>query len=304
MAVAVFHFNEQHPALPDSYHRAVKYGWIGVTVFFVVSGFCIAASRSKDAVIPFWAKRLIRIYPAYWASLLVVLVVVGFRLVVSGVNDVTLLPRGAGAWVLTFLALSKPASAVPAINWVYWSLTYELAFYLAMGLIFHERRRWLVVVFSAVTFAFSEWGYPFDQWGLFGLGVACFLWTERSYRLAAALAVICLAHVFVALSPTEMAVALGTGGMILFPPALQNAIGGAFKRVGKFSYSLYLVHVPIGCYLIPGLFGLKWDHPLGLGLVKDAGLLSVCLLISFLFYWAVEKPTHQFARRFMVKPSP
>jgi peptidoglycan/LPS O-acetylase OafA/YrhL len=299
VAVAMFHFNEQGPALFDSYHRAMKHGWLGVTVFFVLSGFCIAACRGKDAIVPFWAKRLLRIYPAYWASLLVVLAVVGFRIMVSGVNDLTALPRGAGAWAFTFLALSKPASTVLPINWVYWSLAYELAFYLVMGAVFQSRRAWLIIVFSAAALVLSRWGYPFDQWGLFGLGVACFLWTERRYRSAALLAVICLIEIPIALSLTEMAVSLSAALLILFPPTLSFfGIGELFRRTGKFSYSLYLTHVPIGCFLISSLLGSRLDASLGLKIVRDLILLFGCLLFSLLFYRAVEKPTHAFARKF------
>jgi len=64
-------FNVQHsfyPVLP------LTIGWIGVAIFFVVSGFCIhlshEKSREKDFGI-FFIRRFFRIYPPYLAALLI-----------------------------------------------------------------------------------------------------------------------------------------------------------------------------------------------------------------------------------------
>ena len=49
-------------------------GWIGVDLFFVLSGFLIGrqALRSRDGIGRFWFKRATRILPAYWVCLAVV----------------------------------------------------------------------------------------------------------------------------------------------------------------------------------------------------------------------------------------
>src|SRR5206468_1989679 len=116
--------------------------------FFVVSGFCVAAARIKNATIPFWYRRLMRIYPPYWMSSLLVLAIIAFRLATVHVNDVIAVPRDVGAWLYTALALTTPASKVSAVNWVYWSLAYELAFYAILGLCFSARSMWLLVALS------------------------------------------------------------------------------------------------------------------------------------------------------------
>jgi peptidoglycan/LPS O-acetylase OafA/YrhL len=49
-------------------------GWIGVDLFFVLSGFLIGrqALRSRDGIRTFWFKRATRILPAYWVCLAVI----------------------------------------------------------------------------------------------------------------------------------------------------------------------------------------------------------------------------------------
>ena len=66
-------FVEQLPRV----HQFLKAGFLGVPMFFVVSGYCIAASadgcvRKRESTGGFLRRRFLRIYPPFWASLLVV----------------------------------------------------------------------------------------------------------------------------------------------------------------------------------------------------------------------------------------
>ncbi len=52
-------------------------GWIGVGLFFVLSGFLIGRQAWRgDSLARFWFKRVTRILPAYWACLAVVAIVI------------------------------------------------------------------------------------------------------------------------------------------------------------------------------------------------------------------------------------
>jgi len=302
LAVALFHFNEPFPSLSDGYHRVVKWGWLGVSVFFVVSGFCIAAARQKDDAISFWWRRLLRIFPSYWASVCVVLGAVALRVVTSGTNDVTVLPKDFVGWFYTLAALTKPASNIASVNWAYWSLGYELAFYLVLGALVLRRSGWALIPFSLLTFFVRS--YPFDQWGLFGLGVACYYFTSKQYWVAAILGAICLAQNFMQLS-WPVAVTGGLVGLlILFPPAvMHHSFFQPLRQVGLFSYSLYLIHVPIGCYLLLHYLPFKLDRGLGPSLLQDLLLLTGCVFAAYLFYRFAEKPTHDLARRIRRRPT-
>ena len=123
-------------------------------LFFVISGYCIATIASKETRVgAFLAGRFTRVYFPYWASLAVVLGTVAIRYLWTGTNDVTPLPRDSWSWLATLILVTHPASSVPTINWVYWSLTYEVAFYLIVALGLAFRCPTLVVASTTVLAA-------------------------------------------------------------------------------------------------------------------------------------------------------
>lgn len=64
--VVFFYFNETVPFIDNYYRTIVKFGWLGVPVFFVISGYCIllTANTSKNGF-DFLIRRLFRIFPSY-----------------------------------------------------------------------------------------------------------------------------------------------------------------------------------------------------------------------------------------------
>jgi len=101
------------------------FGWVGVEIFFVISGFVIANSASKASPTEFLLGRVLRLYPAVWiaatASFLV-LVLFGSgkasEFILPYIHAMTLVPKGVtGQW----------------LDGVYWTLAAEMAFY---GLVF------------------------------------------------------------------------------------------------------------------------------------------------------------------------
>jgi peptidoglycan/LPS O-acetylase OafA/YrhL len=101
------------------------FGWVGVEIFFVISGFVIANSASKSSPTEFLLGRALRLYPAVWVcatATLLVLVLFGTapvsKLIQPYIHAVTLIPKGVtGDW----------------LDGVYWTLAAEVAFY---GLVF------------------------------------------------------------------------------------------------------------------------------------------------------------------------
>lgn len=293
--VAVFHFNEPHPVLNDIYHTIVKQGWLGVPIFFVISGYCISSTREKSGLVEFWGRRLLRIYPAYWASIIVVLAVVALRVFDTGINDVTGLPKGSRELIFTILGLTAPASDVPGMNWAYWSLGYELAFYIIVGGCFSRRFVLPLAAFTVLSVFVRQ--YPFDHWGLFAFGIAVKYYLERNYAASCIIAVLSGAQTLNCLSITEAFVGVGTGLLIIWPPRwVCGFVCSLFARVGAFSYSLYLIHVPIGCYFLPFYFPVHFDRTLWDSIFQDCVFLAVSLLFSYGFYILVEGPSHRFAK--------
>src|SRR5258708_29782648 len=96
----------------------VWFGWIGVEIFFVISGFVIANSANGKSPMQFLKGRALRLYPAAWCCATLTLIV---RSLVSDEPFAALLPS-----YLRSLALSPKG---PWIDDVYWTLAIEIGFY-------------------------------------------------------------------------------------------------------------------------------------------------------------------------------
>ncbi|MEV8549672.1 acyltransferase [Streptomyces glaucescens] len=128
--------------MPSWFHVA-SYGWIGVEIFFVISGFVICMSCWGRTPKDFFVSRVIRLYPAYWCAVLFTTAVLA---ALPGVWERLPLRE-----VLFNLTMLQEGSKVPNVDPVYWTLWAELRFYLlflvvvAMGLTYRR-----VVVFCCV----------------------------------------------------------------------------------------------------------------------------------------------------------
>jgi peptidoglycan/LPS O-acetylase OafA/YrhL len=114
-------------------------GWMGVDVFFALSGFLITGILldSKSApryFVSFYARRALRIFPLYYLALLAVLLLQIWipDAGVWGAHD-GLAARASLVWPAAFMqnvALSLPGPGSNGITTHYWSLAVEEHFYL------------------------------------------------------------------------------------------------------------------------------------------------------------------------------
>jgi len=102
--------------------RVSAYGWIGVEIFFVISGFVICMSCWGRTPRQFFVSRVIRLYPAYWFA---IAFTTGVLVAVPGVWE-RLRPRE----LLLNLTMLQTGSGVANADGVYWTLWSELRFYL------------------------------------------------------------------------------------------------------------------------------------------------------------------------------
>ncbi|MGW2551382.1 acyltransferase family protein [Streptomyces sp. NPDC001635] len=102
--------------------RFASYGWIGVEIFFVISGFVICMSCWGRSPRQFFVSRVIRLYPAYWFA---ILFTTGVLIALPGVWG-HLRPRE----ILLNFTMLQSGSGVANVDGVYWTLWSELRFYL------------------------------------------------------------------------------------------------------------------------------------------------------------------------------
>lgn len=180
-------------------------GFLGVQVFFVVSGYCIAnaaaSALNKDRPLQLFAiARARRIFPPCWASLLFVAAAAFLAtwLYQHGqIPETSLVQRDLAhqSWrfFVANLTLSQLVLHEGFLSDVCWTLCYEIAFYLIVALAMATvilccrtnraaRTTHLLTLLHLVSFVCGVFMilaperliYPFDFWCQFGLGVALF----------------------------------------------------------------------------------------------------------------------------------
>ena len=273
-------------------------GWVGVSLFFVLSGFLITGilldtRRSPGFLRNFYVRRTLRIFPLYYATLVVAFVLVPL-LVAPG--EWTRTATREQVWFWTYLQ-----------NWTtwhtdltglghFWSLAVEEQFYVVWPLLvlLFGTRAFPYVTATVVVGAFlarlvMHWGglpnealYQTTIARADALGVGALLaiswrreqwWTVvRAYRVRLLVWVsVPLAFLIVAnegLEPkdtevllygqTLVAILFGLALVITMDPAagwerrLARWLNwSALRGLGKYSYAIYLVHLPVHFLLLP-----------------------------------------------------
>lgn len=104
-----------------------KYGYLGVELFFMISGFVILMSAKNSNLVNFCISRFTRLYPAFWFCVLLsasVIALFGEPLFSTNLKQ-----------VLINLTMFHEFIGVEHVDGVYWSLTIELKFYILIGLL-------------------------------------------------------------------------------------------------------------------------------------------------------------------------
>ncbi|MDH7975096.1 acyltransferase [Sphingomonas sp. AR_OL41] len=96
------------------------FGWIGVELFFVISGFVIALSAEGASAATFLRRRALRLLPAAWICATATLFVLGVA-----APGPSLLPR----WLASLMFAPNSLQIDPS----YWTLGIELYFYLLIA---------------------------------------------------------------------------------------------------------------------------------------------------------------------------
>lgn len=127
-----------------------QYGFLGVPIFFIISGFVIAYSAEGRTAIEFGIARFSRIYPTFVFCMTLTFAVI---LIFGEPHfDVTFIQ-----W-LANLFIAAPALGQPYMDTSYWSLVIEVVFYawvavfMAIGL-FPRRIDAIILIWLAITFA-------------------------------------------------------------------------------------------------------------------------------------------------------
>jgi peptidoglycan/LPS O-acetylase OafA/YrhL len=298
----------QLPPLTDHIFTA---GHLGVAIFFALSGFVITHSVAGASITPsylgrFALRRSIRLDPPYWAS---ILFVVGVGYLSAGVKGEPFrLP--SFPQTLAHLFYLQTLLGFPQINWVYWTLTYEIQFYLVLVLLIMAAQRMriappLIVLLPFLT-TMALWlglmtpptGLFVDLWHAFLAGVLAY-WAKTSRLALYAFVGVCALSL--ALSPSDFTI-LSIGTAVVLHMAFRTGYiyrGLDWRWVqflGTVSYSLYLIHNPI----VGGVSFLtaRW---IGSDLVTLILSVAASIAAAAAFWYLLERPSLALAHRIRVK---
>jgi peptidoglycan/LPS O-acetylase OafA/YrhL len=133
MSVVAFHFSGITPAWDGgapgeiaSFSRWAVYGAMGVPLFFVISGFVVLMTAWGRDVPHFVASRVGRLFPAYWAAVLLAMLFT-FAVWPAGSLQAGYVPTKGDA--LLNLTMLQRAIGVPDLDGSFWTLWTEARFY-------------------------------------------------------------------------------------------------------------------------------------------------------------------------------
>lgn len=132
------HFDPLATALPFSASELLRKGYIGVDLFFVISGFVIAWTAlykpgPHDAPTQFLLKRVLRVAPPYWVATL-------YFAMLSDLRKIELEPFLRSLLFLPIEYNDPPFYGYPTLL-IGWSLNYEIYFYLSFAALLCLGRR-------------------------------------------------------------------------------------------------------------------------------------------------------------------
>jgi peptidoglycan/LPS O-acetylase OafA/YrhL len=123
--------------------RHIDFGKYGVLLFFLVSGYVIPMSLERHGSLRrFWIGRMFRIYPAFLVAVAVLAV-----LITTGVLPLNRSLRAETvSGVLGHLTMLQDLLGLRGLVRVFWTLSYEMTFYLIVAGLFafraHRRSVW------------------------------------------------------------------------------------------------------------------------------------------------------------------
>lgn len=303
----------------------VRSGFLGVDVFFVISGFLMAHLYEQGRAAEFYERRARRLLPAYFATILATIVIsmfvvlpVEYEQVVEQSLFAAAFGSNIGYWQQN--SYFSKAEFTPLMH--LWSLGVEIQFYLLVPLLMTLARGnrlfapllsvlSLVACMAVVTVSpkTSFFMMPLRVWQ-FLIGVMIALRfetpvstsTNRGGALAGVFCFLCVVVIpFLPIDGAALSVVTGhpglgaisvcvaAGGLLIFglPPVVEESpLGRALEKIGNWSYSIYLAHFPI---IVLFLYVPFSGTQAGIGTATQAAMIIVLVAGSSWLLFQIEK---------------
>ncbi len=337
LGVAAYHIYRYGPlpgpaatVVPKFLDVALHHGWIGVQIFFVISGFVIAYVLHNARITPgylrnFVVQRSLRLGPPYWFTMLLVIGL--FALTDALFSVAAPLMDRYPSWhqVAAHLFYLQNVLGHQNLSVGFWTLCIEMQFYLLFALLLglaqwlaargghHDgkARSWqLGIVFGplalASLFQFSldpestDWVFHFFAY--FFLGALA--WWTLEKRTPQPLFWGFVAAILIRLSlhwTLDATIALLTG-LTIYTVGRLNHLGdwlrlGWLQYLGRISYSLYLIHYPVSWIITSIGYELTGDAALPAAIWLLLSVLA-SVGVAHILHATIELPAIRLASRF------
>ena len=292
-----------------------------VIFFFVLSGFSIAHSlASKNAYLPFLKKRALRLYPTYllgllWAAVILVIAMVYRPQYFTGFlnSDNALFARFQNSsnffslkQILNNLFYNPNTDSIIA---PYWSLVYEVIFYLLAPL-FVLRLRWYAII-SIMLFIIGFFiktdhtlvNYFMNYNFYFMIGIYSYHIIPQLEKLAGRISAsmlliitivtLCCMIVIESVSPDNRFSMMLSAmlSVFLIGNTLQKKIRiNWLEKIGEFSYTLYATHFQtiLLLFIVYDLLGVIKTDNLSNPIIWITAV-PISVIVAYLLYLVTEK---------------
>jgi peptidoglycan/LPS O-acetylase OafA/YrhL len=311
LAVVLYHCHQR--LMGTWIYGPILWGWIGVNLFFTLSGFLITSilieARDKpDFFRNFYARRALRIWPVYFLLLIVCYAVPDWFL-----GD-TWAHQAQWKTIVAYIFFVQNLRRVPLPGTLgpTWSLAIEEQYYFLWAPIVRfcrGRLNWLLPTAALLMLAASPafrmshitWmknDPPYTLLHLDGIAMGSIL-AIAIYRVqlarrtwvwigltASVLGFISVGTIFAGTSFLDTGLAIGFGGVVLTAVAgsgAHNPLAWLLRRgplpfYGKLSYGLYMTHILVFVYF--GSFDARLDDTHKLGVMGNLAIVALRLAAS------------------------
>jgi exopolysaccharide production protein ExoZ len=310
--------------LHDPLHAELNFGWAGVALFFFVSGFVVTHAAVRETPSEYIVKRLLRIYPPLIVTALVVALMAHFGILVTGLRAApTPVQVLLGASLSNYLLLAQPV--VIAVGW---TLVIEMFFYCGLLATRPLLARLpatvpliLLLACGTVDTLHNRLGSAFALGAAFVAFVPLLLLGQIVYLVRMGRISVRVGGLLAGTAWVFFVFGMRQTSPLFSDPAHSFMANGALSFcvfliavllegklepfrplsvVAQRSYSLYLLHVPVGFTLLVVLVGGE-GLPYALALVIS--LIAVAAATELVFRF-VERPSIRLARRITSRPRP
>lgn len=274
-----------------------EYGKYGVHVFFVISGFVIPLSLFRGRYNlknypKFLLKRFLRLHPPYLAALFLTLIMMFLSYKVRHAN----FPENGSTIFKSLFYIHAPAD-----NPVFWTLLVEAQYYIFIGLFYIlmiKFPRLSLLLFVPLILIISQ-SFIADYIKLsayivfFLVGtIGFFIYTKNGNRY---INYIILAALFVFIFFfKDIPALLSSFFTLLLILGFKGNIPAKIQFIGIISYSIYLIHFPIGIKFI-NFLRPKIDPQYSWILFLATTIISI--LISWIFYLVFELYSEKLSKK-------